>query len=408
MVSIEKAFKDLYIHFPFFAILCSNMNKVYTEEIETLAVGPKGLQLQLYINRKFWDSLPKDSDRYGILLHELYHVAFCHVTDPQYKAKHIQQELMNIAMDCAINQYIEESPGHFATLPEQVITLQKVSQMCGQNLEPKKGCWYYYYNILKAAQKQGGGGSGQGQNGQNSFQMPKGVGSHDKWPQDSNTSKVMQEMQQETNKTALENAQQACKSRGNIPGELKAFLEELLAVPPAVFNWKAYFRRQLGFSSNPYIKRTHKKESRRIPDMPGLKTKFKTKILVGIDTSGSVSDDELKEFIGELHHVMKSGVAVDVCEFDTKLYDTFPLKKQEFKDFRIQGRGGTDFNPILEKYKKEGQYTCLVMFTDGGASVDTKLNKKIIWIISSNGLTKEECQNAHFPGVIINIPKNNK
>ena len=53
--------------------------------------------------------------------------------------------------------------------------------------------------------------------------------------------------------------------------------------------------------------------------MASNKKIFKQKILVGIDTSGSVSDDELCEFFSELYHMYKANVSITIAECDAKI-----------------------------------------------------------------------------------------
>ena len=64
---------------------------------------------------------------------------------------------------------------------------------------------------------------------------------------------------------------------------------------------------------------------------------------------------------------------------------TFLLKKAK-KEVQVIGRGGTDFNPVIEFINKDRSYDGLIIFTDGQAPCPTPpLNKctKIIWLFDS-------------------------
>ena len=53
--------------------------------------------------------------------------------------------------------------------------------------------------------------------------------------------------------------------------------------------------------------------SRRFPDSRGVISKRKSSILVGIDTSGSINNEELLDFFSEIYHIWKSGVNVTIA-----------------------------------------------------------------------------------------------
>ena len=136
-----------------------------------------------------------------------------------------------------------------------------------------------------------------------------------------------------------ETAQNVQKSRGTIPAELQEKIDQLLKPEPPVFNWRAYFRRLLGTAFDIYQKKTRRKESNRFEESPGLKRKKKHKMLVAIDTSGSVNSDELREFFSEIYHIWKAGAVVDILECDMKISKPKYEYNGKMPEF-ISGRGG--------------------------------------------------------------------
>ena len=56
-----------------------------------------------------------------------------------------------------------------------------------------------------------------------------------------------------------------------------------------------------------YTKKLRRKDNKRYSANPGLKIKHRNHVLVGVDTSGSVSSEELVEFMHELAHMHKTG-----------------------------------------------------------------------------------------------------
>jgi len=68
-----------------------------------------------------------------------------------------------------------------------------------------------------------------------------------------------------------------------------------------------------------FRKTTLKRPSKRYGTYPGFKTKKFTKIMVAIDTSGSVDNESLCEFFSEMSHIYKAGAEIHVVECDTRI-----------------------------------------------------------------------------------------
>lgn len=105
----------------------------------------------------------------------------------------------------------------------------------------------------------------------------------------------------------------------------------------------------------------------------GRKKRPIMKALIGIDVSGSISDDNIEEFLSEIRYLMADfGAEVEVAFFDTKITDKFLLK--DVKDMKqitkASGRGGTSFVDLFEYAKKEKAKE-VVVFTDGYGDQDS-------------------------------------
>ena len=179
------------------------------------------------------------------------------------------------------------------------------------------------------------------------------------------------------------------KSRGTIPGEMQGLIKALLHTDPPKFDWKGYLRKFLGNSIDYHRKSSRRKLNKRFNMNPGRKVKRKKHILVGVDTSGSVSDNELKEFFHEINHIYKAGTKVTVVHCDTTIQ-----KIEEYKpgmEFKVYGRGGTYFEPVLDYYNEHSsEYTCLVYVTDGEANVPPRPKGRMLWVLSSQSNMNEE------------------
>lgn len=392
MSDIGRIGKLLMMKQPFYGFFLLNLNKEFSSSVPTAGVGLSGINQMLYVNPTFWDSL-SENHKVGLLWHELLHICFFHLT---MRHNFVDKKLFNIAADCEINQYITtEFLPDGAILPSSFPTIQ---------LDLKAGTNYYYQKLLEnnssdnpdpGLQSLMNGQSGPPTDGQGNI--------HPSWKDfDSLTETEKKLIQNQIEHTLKESATQITKSRGTIPGELKSLIDELFKVKEEVFNWKAYFRRKLGCSSEIYTKKSRRKMSKRFEDNAGIKIKQKHHILVAVDTSGSVSNAELMEFFSEIHHIYKAGTAITIIECDTKINDIYEYKGK-FKG-SVVGRGGTDFTPPVDYYNKhKNKFTTLVFFTDGYAPVECKPHKQMMWVISSQGEERLEL----FPGYKIKIPKTN-
>lgn len=387
-MNISKACKTLMIREPFYGLFLSSLNKIFDNSVDTLAVGLQGINVNLYINENFWNKL-KDEEQLAVLKHELMHVCMFHLTMRKSFEDH---ELFNYAADLEINQLIEN-------LPEGSVTLKYFADQ-GINL-PERAGTAYYYKALKDSNfnppsfdESNKGGSG------NSDSESNNKGSHRTWKIFDELSDSEKKLVENQTDYVLKNtAETIQKNCGKIPGELAEKIEQLFKVNPPVFNWKAYLRRLLGNSQFVYTKKSQRKLSNRFEDSAGIKVKQRTNILVAIDTSGSVSQSELKEFFSEIHHIYKSGSRIKIIECDTRIQHEYDYKGKF--EGEIHGRGGTDFAPVINYYNEhKNDFTTLVFFTDGEAPFNFKLRKSMVWVISSNG-----DQNKKYPGTTIKIPK---
>jgi predicted metal-dependent peptidase len=387
--SLAKTTKELMFNEPFYGLLLVTLNKLFDDKVGTACVGTSGINFNLKISPTFWQGLTAEK-RKGLLKHELMHMAFFHLTD----YKHLtDRKIANWAMDIEINQYIDPN-----WLPEGGLSIHTFPEL---KLKEKMGTKYYYDKlkelndeVIKALKE-------AIENGETKVTLPDGtevtLSNHD-WEEiedlDEGTQKVMKDQMGGILKQI---AEQVEKSRGTIPGEFKHILEALLNIPEPKFDWKSYIRRFAGKSVKVYTKKSRRKLSKRYEDNPGLKIKQKKHILVGIDTSGSVKKEELKEFLCEIHHLSKTGNDVTIVQCDTAIAHIGSYRPGE--DYQVHGRGGTNFQPVIDYYNEHmNRMSCLIYFTDGDAAAPINAKGNILWVLSSKSK-----DNNDLPGAVIKL-----
>ena len=384
--SLSKVCKELMLKEPYYGLFLVMTEKEWSDKIPTAGVAKHNINYKLLINPKFWDSLSVEH-RIGLTKHEMLHLAFFH---PLMGDSFENDELFNIAADIEINQYIEDQ-----YLPEGGL---KLDSFPGIDLPPKAGT-RVYYDILNQNKNNPALSNLLSAMGQGIPQSIDGLNNpnHD-WKEFDNMGEAEKRLLKSQMEYQIKELADAVKkSRGTVPGEIAELINNFIPFEEAKFDWRGYIRRFTGRSVKVYTKKLRRKFNKRFEDNPGLKIKQKKHILVAIDTSGSVSTDELKEFFSEVHHMHKTGCDVTVVQCDTAISDIRPYKQSN--EIALHGRGGTSFDPVIEYYDaNQKKYTCLIYFTDGEAPAPAKPRGHILWVLSSR------CSmNNQLPGQIIKL-----
>jgi predicted metal-dependent peptidase len=294
-------------------------------------------------------------------------------------------------MDMEINQYISKD-----WLPEGGIDIDNYADL---NLDLKAGC-RYYYDKLKQLQdeKNKNGTCGNAPMDELLDAMANGeLDEHATWEEFEDMTEAEQKLIEKQLQKVLGDAkEQTLKKRGTVPGEIEGviIIEE---VTKQKFNWRLYIRRFTGVSTKVFTKKIRRKENRRFEANPGLKVKMRQHMLLAIDTSGSVSDSELQEFMSEIYHIYKCGVDITVVQCDTVIRSIEPYKGKF--EMGVQGRGGTEFDPVLEYFNANlKKYTSLVYFTDGECGYSVKPRGNTLWVLSERSY-----MNTELPGKVIKL-----
>jgi predicted metal-dependent peptidase len=249
------------------------------------------------------------------------------------------KEIANIAMDISINQ----------TITEELPRLDENGEKCGVyyedfpelKMKPNESTLYYYQTIMAAKEKKqqskgkvdslaGKPGNKDGSSGSKDLDMildglDKGKGRngdwHNLWKE---LTEGMSEAEQELLRKEIQEAvkrvaEETQRLRGTVPVHISNAMKDNFGMRPPVVSWKTLFKRFVGSTMSTEIYASRKRPNFRFEDAPSNKYKHKVRIVVGMDSSGSVSDEELKEFFGQVKHMWKAGVKIDVCMWDTNV-----------------------------------------------------------------------------------------
>jgi predicted metal-dependent peptidase len=188
-------------------------------------------------------------------------------------------------------------------------------------------------------------------------------------------------------KEAMMAAAQTCDA-GNIPLGVKRLIQDL--TEPKM-NWRELLRMQI--ESTIKSDYTWMKASRKgwhvDAIMPGMKTAETIDIAIAIDTSGSISSEQARDFLSEIRGIMETfdNYRIHVFTFDTEVYNPQQYNSdtlEDIEDYDIQGGGGTAFEAIFDYLKGEDlEPKRLVVFTDGypGGTWGDENYCDTVWII---------------------------
>jgi len=391
----------------FYASLLTQMNRIETKQIPTAGVTIRKGRMELYWNPEFFDKLTVLQAK-AVLEHECMHLVMEHIL----RLKDRDPEQWNLATDLAINQMIQN-------LPTDCVSLDKFPRDWKM---PPKAAADIYYEIIKKNQKKiyfkisgcnCGKGNGQqnnqngnDQNKQNQGKCPKcgggrrkaeffdekgnkigeceldSPGDHGKW-NESDDPDVAREVLRQSVRQAKEETE---KSRGTIPAGLEEYVNELLK-PPAI-PWQQVLRQWIANHIKGGHKQTWKRPNRRYGSEQ--KGKIPTRVLTitfAIDTSGSMSNEDLQDAIVELKGILRAyKTTITVLECDAKVHSEYKLTQHTKVNIKFLGRGGTAFEPVFDYVEDEKIHTdLLIYFTDlYGSFPATPPRYPTLWVSTAN------------------------
>lgn len=334
-------------------------------------------------------------------------------------AKQSKAQIWNVAADCAVNEQ--------AKLKDNLIIAGKKWELCfpaKYKLEAGQTSEAYYLELLKNAKKvyipSFGGSGGSGSDGDQDSKSGKAIGDHSGWLENikntSDLSSLSRKVDQHIRNIIKDSAKTFNKDRGTLPAHIAQLIQAALEPPKApyyqIIQKLVKGTRYSKFMSSPT--RINRKRAYtftldetmpQISPFPGKKRDFTFNIAVLIDTSGSMSNDDILEGLSGLKNIIEKDryCKTVVLEVDAGVEKEYICKKIKDIQFNIKGRGGTTLGPGLFRAQELGVDVCLA-FTDGYTEnineyPRKKLPKKIIWVITNNGTS----ENVNKTGWVIKL-----
>ena len=369
-LKITVAKRDALSKCPFFAYLLLVPDYV-EEDIPTMATDGE----KIFYGVKFVNSISLP-ELLGVLIHEVMHCALLHITRKGIRDK----KKWNYAADYAVNILIKDND---MVLPDKCLYEEKYRNMSVEQI---------YAEITKnpppivkilMAGGDGNGvwtdehrydGDGQGNE--------KKDASHDKLKEQEWKMKIAE---------AAENA----KQQGKLPAGIERLVDQVLEekVP-----WQQLLSRYL----TPFCLKTdytwskpNKKHLQNGIIMPGF-TSDCLELVVAVDTSGSISHEDIKEFIGEIRGILQVArtYTIKLLSCDEAIHSYYEITECTSEiPTKLGGGGGTSFVPVFEKIAKENWHpACLIYFTDGYGDFPSTppCGYETIWAMTKDSITADQ------------------
>jgi predicted metal-dependent peptidase len=356
-------------HKEFFGHVIQQFQKVYVRNphhVDTAAVGrfPGERFIKMWMNLDYVSSLyeknGKDAWNYvlGLEEHEILHLVCGHLS-----LKFDDRVRGNVAVDCAVNSHLPDNQIHKSWITPQLYGL------------PKDKAAVWYYNNLKDnktfKEQLGSGAFGIGG-------ILEYIGKSHKGWEEAEKDPLTKEFVKDVLRKSKELSN---KNYGNIPSSVVEMIEDLLRREKALIPWGRVLRMFCASAQESTLEYTMSRESKRFGTRPGTRKGDVLNLAVCIDTSGSISNDQLKTFFNEIKWIWKNGAMVTVVEADCEVQQTYKFNGK-FKG-EVHGRGGTDLEPALKQV--EGKYDACIYFTDFCAPrISRRYRIPTLWVLTDD------------------------
>ncbi len=336
----------------------------------------------LYYNPEYISKLTLEQTQF-VLAHEALHCALSHFARREHRVKH----RWDIACDLAINPLLikdglKPPPGVLLRSGFEGMMAEEIYPYIEDDMEDETHDDHFY-----DAENQSSGSAG-GQSLDNKNQSGDDNGSGDQGQDSGAVPRPLSETEQEQLavqwRQRLAGAAQQAMQAGKLGASMARLVEHLLQPQ---LPWRMLLARYMtAVARDDY---SFQRPSRREGDaiLPTLKSR-QLDVLVVLDTSGSVNDTEMQEFVSEINAIkgqMRARLTLHAC--DAALCTNGPWIFEPWEEFSmpssIYGRGGTRFTPVFDWLTQEGRKPdLLVYFTDAeGEFPRSEPDFPVLWLV---------------------------
>ncbi|MGD9697544.1 vWA domain-containing protein [Acinetobacter sp.] len=376
---------------------------------ENPAVGTAGVDIHgtMYWNREFVLSLTI-KELAGTIAHEALHVGFIHML--RTNGRH--GEIWNIAADIKVNHMLTTmgmvlpsgalipdsnsytfNAGMGPDGAQKTVTVTDIDKKTVEKLYDE--IYEQVKDILREGSKPGAGESGPGsEKGEGQPQSGLFGKEFDKHITSTESQISPDERDKITNKWRSNNslAAQIAKQRGKFPGQFQGVLDALLKDK---VNWRTILNNYMtNYLPVDYTwQKPHKKSLAIRTYLPNI-VRESIDVIVAIDTSGSISQKIMQEFLGEITSIARAfkGLTMTILFADTDIHDVYEVNgsSADINSMELTGgRGGTSHVDVAKWVRdNKSNAKVVVCLTDGYTEFPdiNSISCDWIWAISEGGI----------------------
>jgi len=333
--------------------------------------------------RQFLAEICKDQlEVNGLVLHENLHISLRHMIHNRDLFDE-NRSLANKAADYVVNSIINNLKDKaLCKLPDGGLYDEKYKDMSMREV----------YRLLKEEEGEGGGGGDKPTEGSDGINKGDGKDGYQFDEHDTSGDMSIDDL-----KEANERIDRALREGALLAGRLGVDIpREITEILKPVIDWKEALRDFVSASCKGKDEYTWRKFNRRMlaNDMylPTVENETIGEVIIAIDTSGSIGQDQINEFASELVSICEAvePEMVRILWWDTKVHG-----QQLFTDnysnianmLKPLGGGGTRVSAVSEYINKEKlKAECVIVFTDGYLESDVKwdISSPTLWMITEN------------------------
>ena len=329
----------------FISTVCFSMRCLWTMDLPTAATNGRSI----WLNPVTYLALT-ERQRVSRLLHETWHVALMHLDRQSTRDQH----KWNVACDYYINLMLTDAG--YERIPTWLWDVQ-YRDMSSEQI----------YAALPP-----------------DIELPETERDLEEPADDSEAKALQAHLDQVLIRAAIVSA--SCNDRpGTVPGAVQTYLDKLLN---PVLPWNRILLKHMhGLSKTNY---SWQRPNRRFfPDhhLPSLYGESLDEIAAFVDISGSVSDQDFKQTVSEVHAILRQfrPRLIHFGQFDTCIQSMTPIKTvKALMETEFTGRGGTLIGPVID-WVAEHKPKLTLIFSDGGFRHSRKdPGTPVVWLIHNN------------------------
>jgi predicted metal-dependent peptidase len=371
---LTKAKAGLILEHPFFGALALKLNYVPRHDIDVMATDG----VNLYFNPEQMNQM-SDKHKKALLATNVMHCSLLH----PHRIGNRERDKFNVAAEHAANLILDTCNG--LELPPNALCDK---QFCDKTAER------IYTELPDNPTPPPPSGEEGDKPSTTTGVMPPPTNDNPRGKKEaeSNGGKssdmTNQELEDEW-KIATQQAAKAAKMQGNLPGKLEEFLNNLLQPK---LDWREHLRRFMtDYDNSDYTwSRANRRHIAQGLYLPTAWNEGLGEVVVAIDTSASLSQDELTQFQGELNGILEDcpPKKLHLIQCDTRVNKVDEYDKTDLPlMINVYGRGGTAFEPVFKEVEERGiQPECLVYLTDlyGDSDFDAP-PYPTMWVTTEDG-----------------------